>query len=186
MDLQAIKGIRNKVQLATKFGIGYENGNRFIRGDPEYVRAACEGSLKRLDVDYIDLYYAHRVDVKVPIEITVGEMKKLVEEGKVKFIGLSEVSASDIRRAHAVHPLTAVQIEWSLWERDVEEDIISTCRELGIGIVAYSPLGRGFFTGKAVVEELPDGDFRKSVPKFHPENLEKNKILYERLSLIAA
>uniref|UniRef100_A0A0D2ZU53 NADP-dependent oxidoreductase domain-containing protein n=1 Tax=Brassica oleracea var. oleracea TaxID=109376 RepID=A0A0D2ZU53_BRAOL len=115
-----------------------------LKGDPFYVRAACEASLKRLDVSYIDLYYQHRVDTRVPIEITMGELKKLVEEGKIMYIGLSEASASTIRRAHAVHPITSVQLEWYLWSRDVEEDIIPTCRELGIGIVAYSPLGRGF------------------------------------------
>ncbi|EFJ14767.1 hypothetical protein SELMODRAFT_229003 [Selaginella moellendorffii] len=184
---KAIKGIRDKVELATKFAFFVdEKGNRGIRGDPAHVRAACEGSLKRLDVDCIDLYYQHRVDPKVPIEITVGEMKKLVEEGKVKYLGLSEASSSDIRRAHAVHPITAVQLEWSLWSRDVEEDVIPTCRELGIGIVAYSPLGRGFFSGKAIVEEIGDGDFRKFVPRFQGENLEHNKTIYEKLCKIAA
>jgi aryl-alcohol dehydrogenase-like predicted oxidoreductase len=125
---QAIKGMREKVQLATKFGIVTGQEGWQIRGDPEWVRTACEASLKRLDVEYIDLYYQHRVDTKVPIEITVGAMKKLVEEGKVKHLGLSEASASDIKRAHAVHPITAVQMEWSLWTRDLEEDIIPTCR----------------------------------------------------------
>jgi len=138
-------GLRDKVELATKFGItASEDGKFGFRGDPEYVRIACEASLKRLGVTCIDLYYQHRIDTTLPIEITIGELKKLVEEGKIKYIGLSEASASTIRRAHAVHPITAVQIEWSLWSRDVEEDIIPTCRELGIGIVAYSPLGRGF------------------------------------------
>ncbi|KAD7478111.1 hypothetical protein E3N88_01247 [Mikania micrantha] len=117
-----------------------------VKGDPAYVRAACEGSLQRLDVDCIDLYYQHRIDTRVPIEITMGELKKLVEEGKIKYVGLSEASASTIRRAHVVHPITAIQLEWSLWSRDVEQEIIPTCRELGIGIVAYSPLGRGFFS----------------------------------------
>ncbi|KAJ7540886.1 hypothetical protein O6H91_10G035100 [Diphasiastrum complanatum] len=184
---QALKGIREKVQLATKFAITIdENYKISTRGDPAYVRAACEASLKRLDVDYIDLYYQHRTDPKVPIEVTVGAMKQLVEEGKVKYIGLSEASASDIRRAHSVHPITAIQLEWSLWSRDVEEDVIPTCRELGIGIVPYSPLGRGFFSGKAIVEKLADGDFRTTNPRFLPENLEKNKALYERLNAIAA
>ncbi|KAB2067348.1 hypothetical protein ES319_A09G220200v1 [Gossypium barbadense] len=127
-------GVRERVELATKFGIDYTDGKRDIRGDPAYVRAACEGSLKRLGVDCIDLYYQHRIDTKVPIEVTIGELKKLVEEGKVKYIGLSEASASTIRRAHAVHPITAVQLEWSLWSRDGEADIIPTCRELGIGL----------------------------------------------------
>jgi len=126
------------------------------------VRAACESSLKRLGVDCIDLYYQHRVDKRVPIEVTIGELKKLVEEGKIKYIGLSEASASTIRRAHAIHPITAVQLEWSLWSRDVEEDIIPTCRELGIGIVAYSPLGRGFFSsGAKLVDSLSEQDSRK-------------------------
>ncbi|VAH31450.1 unnamed protein product [Triticum turgidum subsp. durum] len=122
-------GVRERVELATKFGISFADGKREVRGDPAYVRAACEGSLERLGVSCIDLYYQHRVDTRVPIEVTVGELKKLVEEGKIKYIGLSEASASTIRRAHAVHPITAVQMEWSLWSRDVEEDIIPTCRE---------------------------------------------------------
>ncbi|XP_031477594.1 probable aldo-keto reductase 4 [Nymphaea colorata] len=184
---KAIKGLREKVQLATKFGISFADGKREIRGDPAYVRAACEASLKRLDVDCIDLYYQHRVDTRVPIEATVGEMKKLVEEGKVKYLGLSEASASTIRRAHAVHPITAVQIEWSLWTRDVEEEIIPTCRELGIGIVAYSPLGRGFFsTGPKLVDSFGEGDFRKFLPRFQPENLQHNANLFERVHEIAA
>ncbi|XAR58175.1 Perakine reductase [Bertholletia excelsa] len=133
---------------------------REVRGDPAYVRAACEGSLKRLDVDCIDLYYQHRIDTRIPIEVTMGELKKLVEEGKIKYVGLSEASASTIRRAHAVHPITAVQLERSLWSRDVEKEIVPTCRELGIGIVAYSPLGRGFFSsGPKLVETLSNDDF---------------------------
>ncbi|XP_074297281.1 putative aldo-keto reductase 2 isoform X3 [Silene latifolia] len=168
---KALKGgWREKVQLATKFGGVFEDGNYSIRGDPQHVRAACERSLKRLDVDYIDLYYQHRIDTNVPVEITMRELKKLVEEGKIKYIGLSEASASTIRRAHAIHPITAVQLEWSLWTRDVEEDIIPTCRELDIGIVAYSPLGRGFL----------------SLPRFQQENMEKNKLIFERVSEIAA
>ncbi|XP_021291820.1 probable aldo-keto reductase 2 [Herrania umbratica] len=180
-------GFRDKVELATKFGLDFTEGKNETRGDPAYVRAACEGSLKRLDVDCIDLYYQHRIDTRVPIEVTMGELKKLVEEGKVKYIGLSEASASTIRRAHAVHPITAVQLEWSLWSRDVEAHIIPTCRELGIGIVAYSPLGRGFFSsGPKIVENLSNDDFRKSQPRFQPENLEHNKRLYERVNEIAA
>ncbi|KAI9119574.1 hypothetical protein K1719_009450 [Acacia pycnantha] len=184
---KALKGgVRNKVELASKFGIGFADGRVDIRGDPAYVRAACEASLKRLEVDCIDLYYQHRVDTRVPIEVTIGELKKLVEEGKVKYIGLSEASASTIRRAHAVHPITAVQLEWSLWARDVEEEIIPTCRELGIGIVAYSPLGRGFFTsGAKVAESFSENDFRKHVPRFHPENLKHNNIIFERVSEMA-
>ncbi|XLS96960.1 hypothetical protein HN51_039695 [Arachis hypogaea] len=126
-----------------------------IKGTPDYVRSCCEASLKRLGVEYIDLYYQHRVDTSVPIEQTMGELKKLVEEGKVKYIGLSEASPDTIRRAHAVHPITAVQLEWSLWTRDIEDEVIPLCRELGIGIVPYSPLGRGFFGGKGVVETVP-------------------------------
>jgi aryl-alcohol dehydrogenase-like predicted oxidoreductase len=185
---KALKGgRREKVQIATKFGIGHLDGNIGIRGDPEYVRACCEASLKRLDVDCIDLYYAHRIDTRVPIEITVGELKKLVEEGKIKYIGLSEASASTIRRAHAVHPITAVQAEWSLWSRDLEESIVPTCRELGIGIVPYSPLGRGFFSaGPQLFENLPEGDMRKNFPRLKAENLEHNKQIFQRVTEMAA
>nr|KAJ0220133.1 hypothetical protein LSAT_V11C200065450 [Lactuca sativa] len=158
-------GARENVELGTKFGIKYEGDAMVIRGDPTYVRAACEASLQRLGVDCIDLYYQHRIDSRLPIEITMGELKKLVEEGKIKYIGLSEASASTIRRAHVVYPLTAIQLEWSLWSRDVEEEIIPTCRELGIGIVAYSPLGRGFLSsGPKLIEKLEDSDIRKKWP----------------------
>ncbi|CAA3011788.1 probable aldo-keto reductase 2 [Olea europaea subsp. europaea] len=178
-------GMREKVELATKFGVKFEDGQMVTHGDPAYARAACEASLKRLNIDCIDLYYQHRIDTRVPIEVTV-KLKKLVEEGKVKYIGLSEASASTIRRAHAVHPITAVQLEWSLWTRDVEEDIIPICRELGIGIVAYSPLGRGFLSsGPKVVETFSEGDFRKLVPRLQPENLEHNTKLFERLKDMA-
>ncbi|XP_043814890.1 probable aldo-keto reductase 1 isoform X7 [Manihot esculenta] len=149
---------REKIQLATKFGIVCENNDfkaASFNGKPEYVRACCEASLKRLEVEYIDLYYQHRIDPSVPIEETMGELKKLVEEGKIKYIGLSEPSPDTIRRAHAVHPITALQMEWSLWTRELEEEIVPLCRELGIGIVPYSPLGQGFFAGKAVVEAIP-------------------------------
>ncbi|XP_030956472.1 probable aldo-keto reductase 2 [Quercus lobata] len=185
---KALKGgVREKVELATKFGGSFADGKMEVRGDPGYVRAACEASLKRLNIDCIDLYYQHRVDTRVPIEATIGELKKLVEEGKVKYIGLSEASASTIRRAHAVHPITAVQLEWSLWSRDVEEEIIPTCRELGIGIVAYSPLGRGFFSsGSKFLENLTDDDFRKFLPRFQPENLEHNKTIFEHVNEMAA
>ncbi|KXG19188.1 hypothetical protein SORBI_3010G019800 [Sorghum bicolor] len=180
-------GVREKVELATKFAVSYADGKWEIRGDPAYVRAACEGSLKRLGVDCIDLYYQHRIDKKVPIEVTIGELKKLVEEGKIKYIGLSEASASTIRRAHAVHPITAVQLEWSLWSRDVEEEIIPTCRELGIGIVAYSPLGRGFLcSGAKLVDSLSEQDFRKYMPRFQPENIDKNTKIFERVNAMAA
>lgn len=185
---KALKGgVRGKVELATKFGISFVGDKREIRGDPAYVRASCEASLKRLDVDHIDLYYQHRIDTRIPIEVTMGELKKLVEEGKIKYIGLSEACASTIRRAHAVHPLTAVQLEWSLWSRDVEKDIIPTCRELGIRIVAYSPLGRGFFSsGPSMVDNLSNDDFRKHMPRFQAENLEQNKTIFERVSELAS
>ncbi|KMZ64031.1 putative aldo-keto reductase 2 [Zostera marina] len=178
--------IRHKVQVATKFGLQLLHQNFEIRGDPEYVRACCEGSLKRLGVDCIDLYYQHRIDTKIPIEITMGELKKLVEEGKIKYIGLSEASASTIKRAHTVHPITAVQIEWSLWTRDVEEEIIPTCRELGIGIVCYSPLGRGFLaTGSKLADVLSENDFRKTNPRFQKENSEQNEVIFQRVSEMA-
>ncbi|XP_068636233.1 perakine reductase-like [Aristolochia californica] len=177
---------REKVQLATKFGLfKYSPGEMIVKGSPDYVRACCEASLKRLDVDYIDLYYSHRIDTSVPIEDTMGEFKKLVEEGKVKYIGLSEASPDTVRRAHAVHPITAVQMEWSLWSRDIEEQIVPLCRELGIGVVTYSPLGRGFFAGKAVVESVPANTFLSSHPRFTGENLEKNKVFYERIEKLA-
>ncbi|XP_057957175.1 perakine reductase-like isoform X1 [Malania oleifera] len=178
---------REKIQLATKFGIFLaEDGHLGIKGTPEYVRRCCEASLKMLNVDYIDLYYQHRVDVSVPIEDTMEELKKLVEEGKIKYIGLSEPSVDTIRRAHAVHPITALQMEYSLWTREIEEDIIPLCRELGIGIVAYSPLGNGFFGGKAAVENLPTESVLASYPRFSGENLEANKVLYARLTSLAA
>ncbi|KAH7856455.1 hypothetical protein Vadar_001578 [Vaccinium darrowii] len=180
-------GWREKVELATKFGIIYGNGRAEVRGDPAYVRAACEASLKRLDTHCIDLYYQHRIDTRVPIEITMGELKKLVEEGKIKYIGLSEASASTIRRAHAVHPISAVELEWSLWSRDVEAEIVPTCRELGIGIVAYGPLGQGFLgSGAKMAENLANDDFRKRLPKFQPENIEHNKTVFERVNEMAA
>ncbi|XP_047083002.1 probable aldo-keto reductase 2 isoform X2 [Lolium rigidum] len=175
-------GVREKVELATKFGSALTDGQWEVRGDPPFVRAACEGSLARLGIDCIDLYYQHRIDNNVPVEIT-----KLVEEGKVKYVGLSEASASTIRRAHAVHPITAIQLEWSLWSRDVEEDIIPTCRELGIGIVAYSPLGRGFLSsGSKLVDTLREDDFRKILPRFQPENMVKNAAIFEHVSEMAA
>ncbi|XP_042062434.1 auxin-induced protein PCNT115-like [Salvia splendens] len=184
---KALKGgMREKVQLATKFGIIYRDGKVEVRGDPAYVRSSCEASLKRLDVDCIDLYYVHRIDKRVPIEVTMGELKKLVEEGKIKYIGLSEASASTIRRAHAVHPITALQIEWSLFTRDVEEELIPTCRELGIGIVPYSPLGRGFLSaGPKLLEEASEGDIRKFYPRFQGDNLESNKLIYKKICEMA-
>uniref|UniRef100_A0A7N1A967 NADP-dependent oxidoreductase domain-containing protein n=1 Tax=Kalanchoe fedtschenkoi TaxID=63787 RepID=A0A7N1A967_KALFE len=184
--LKAHGGVREKVELATKFGVRVVDGNMEVCGDPAYARAACEASLKRLNIDCIDLYYQHRIDTRLPIEVTMGELKKLVEEGKIKYIGLSEASASTIRRAHAVHPITAVQLEWSLWTRDVEEEIIPTSRELGIEIVAYSPLGRGFFSsGSKLVENFGEGDYRKYMPRFLPENVKHNQTIFERVNEMA-
>ncbi|XP_062084493.1 perakine reductase-like [Humulus lupulus] len=177
---------RDKVQLSTKFGIVEISADKIeVNGSPHYVRSCCEASLKRLKVDYIDLYFVHRVDTTIPIEDTMVELKKLVEEGKVKYIGLSEASTDTIRRAHAVHPITAIQMEWSLWTRDIEEEIIPLSRELGIGIVPYSPLGRGFFGGKAVVETLPPNSFLESHPRFQGENIERNKVLYNQMEKLA-
>ncbi|CAL5191391.1 unnamed protein product [Lathyrus oleraceus] len=184
---KALKGeVREKVELATKFGVRAREGKYEICGDPAYVREACEGSLKRLDIDSIDLYYQHRIDTRLPIEVTMGELKKLVEEGKIKYIGLSEASPATIRRAHVVHPITAVQLEWSLWSRDVEEEVIPTCRELGIGIVAYSPLGRGFFSsGPKLLESLSQDDYRKDLPRFQPENLQQNQTIFDKVNELA-
>ncbi|KAG4176558.1 hypothetical protein ERO13_A11G252750v2 [Gossypium hirsutum] len=156
-----------------------------INGTAGYVRASVEASLKRLDVDYIDLYYQHRVDTKTPIEDTMGELKKLVEEGKIKYIGLSEASPETIRRAHVVHPVSALQMEWSLWSRDIENEIIPLCRELGIGIVPYSPLGRGFVGGRIVAESVPANSYLTFHPRFQGENLERNKKLYLQIEKLA-
>ncbi|XP_074293884.1 perakine reductase-like [Silene latifolia] len=172
---------REKVQIASKFGIVSLYPTMIVKGTREYVRSCCEGSLSRLNVDYIDLYYQHRVDTSVPIEETMGELKKLVEEGKIKYVGLSEASPDTIRRAHAVHPVTAVQMEWSLWSRDIEEEIVPLCRELGIGIVVYSPLGRGFFAGKGVTDPLPEHSFLANHPRHNAESMDKNKQIYARL-----
>ncbi|KAJ0617158.1 putative perakine reductase [Helianthus annuus] len=175
---------------STGYKIWYKDGERMgeveIHGEPEYVRACCQASLKRLDVDYIDLYYIYRIDTKVPIEITMGELKKLVEEGKIKYIGLSEAGPTTIRRAHVVHPITAVQLEWSLWTRDAEEEVIPTCRELGIGIVPFAPLGSGFFaSGPKVMDNLADNDLRKIIPRLQGENFDHNKLVYERVNEMA-
>ncbi|KAL6989800.1 palmitoyltransferase akr1 [Sarracenia purpurea var. burkii] len=173
---------REKIELATKFGIvKVEPDHVVVNGTAEYVRSCCEASLKRLGVNYIDLYYVHRIDISIPIEETMGELKKLVEEGKIKYIGLSESSPNTIRRAHAVHPTTAVQMEYSLLTRDIEEEILPLCRELGIGIVPYSPTGRGFFGGKAVVEPVAADSALQSLPRFSGQNLEHNKIFYIRI-----
>ncbi|TYI57614.1 hypothetical protein E1A91_D11G294400v1 [Gossypium mustelinum] len=177
---------REKVQLATKFGFEKLDSTGIkINGTPEYVRASIEASLKRLDVDYIDLYYQHRVDTNTPIEDTMSELKKLVEEGKIKYIGLSQASPETIKRAHAVHPISAFQTEWSLWTRDIEDEIVPLCRELGIGIVPYSPLGRGFFGGKGVVETVPANSHLLYFPRFQGENLDKNKMLYLKVEKLA-
>ncbi|KAL4302095.1 hypothetical protein GQ457_10G013800 [Hibiscus cannabinus] len=176
---------REKVQLATKFGIeSMGPGGLLVNGTPAYVRASLEGSLKRLGVDYIDLYYIIRVDTNTPIEDTMEELKKLVEEGKIKYIGISEASPDTVRRAHAVHPITALQIEWSLWTRDVEEEIVPLCRELGIGIVPYSPLGRGFFGGKAK-DAISGKTVLGMFPRFQGENLEKNRMLFLQVEKLA-
>ena len=189
---RAIAGRREEVFLATKFGIRIEPGEdggpprRSINGTPEYVREACEGSLRRLGTDHIDLYYQHRVDPRTPIEETVGAMAELVKEGKVRFIGLSEAGAETIRRAHPVHPITAVQTEYSLWTRDVEDEVLPTLKELGVGLVAYSPLGRGFLSGRfSSPDELDEGDFRRHGPRFTGENLEQNLRLAERVRELA-
>ncbi|KAI6692594.1 hypothetical protein NL676_020304 [Syzygium grande] len=177
---------REEVQLATKFGVvKMDVDNVVVKGTPEYVRSCCESSLERLGVEYIDLYYVHRIDTSVPIEETMGELKKLVEEGKVKYIGLSEASPDTIRRAHAVHPITALQMEWSLWTREIEQEIVPLCRELGIGIVPYSPLGRGFFGGRGVIETVPANSFMRNFPRFQAGNLDKNKVLYARMEKLA-
>ena len=184
----AIYGRRSEVVLATKFGnVRGENGERLgIRGDAAYVFEACDASLLRLGTDYIDLYYQHRVDQSVPIEETVGAMKELVEAGKVRHLGLSEASPETIRRAHAVHPITALQTEYSLWSRDPEEEILPTVRELGIGFVAYSPLGRGFLSGRfKSPDDFGEGDFRSWHPRFQGENFRRNLELVERVKEIA-
>jgi aryl-alcohol dehydrogenase-like predicted oxidoreductase len=186
---KAVRGKRDAVVIATKFGNVRAADGTFlgINGRPEYVKSACEASLRRLGVEVIDLYYQHRVDPNTPIEETVGAMADLVREGKVRFIGLSEASAETIRRAHAVHPITALQTEYSLWTRDVEDVILPVCRELGIGFVAYSPLGRGFLTGRfRRFEDLPEGDYRRYSPRFQGENFQKNLDLVRCIEEIAA
>ena len=185
---RAIEGRREQVVLATKFGNvrGTDGARLGVRGDREYVHQACDASLKHLGVDHIDLYYQHRVDPSVPIEETVGAMAELVAAGKVRHLGLSEAGAETIRRAHVVHPITALQTEYSLWTRDVEDEILATCRELGIGFVAYSPLGRGFLSGRFTsADDLEQGDFRRANPRFQGENLERNLPLVERVEELA-
>jgi aryl-alcohol dehydrogenase-like predicted oxidoreductase len=186
---RALRGNREKVVIATKFGIIRDpEKQQFvgINGKPDYVKQACEGSLRRLQIDCIDLYYQHRVDPDTPIEDTVGAMAELVREGKVRFLGLSEAGAENIRRAHAVHPITALQSEYSLWTRDPEDEVLLVCRELGIGFVPYSPLGRGFLTGKIQKpEDLPDDDYRKTAPRFQAENFQRNLDIVRRVEEIA-
>lgn len=186
---KAIQDCRDRVILATKFGIirGEDKGFRGVNGRPEYVRQACDASLQRLGTDYIDLYYQHRVDPNVPIEETVGAMAELVQQGKVRYIGLSEAAPATIRRAHAVHPITALQTEYSLWSREPEDEILPTVRELGIGFVPYSPLGRGFLSGNITsVDDLAPDDYRRHSPRFQGENFDKNLQLVERVQQIAA
>jgi aryl-alcohol dehydrogenase-like predicted oxidoreductase len=187
---RAIADRRDGVVLATKFGIVRDPDNprnRGVDGSPEYVRSAIDGSLQRLGVDHVDLYYQHRVDPDTPIEETVGAMKELVDAGKVRHIGLSEASPETIRRAHAVHPVTAVQTEYSLWSRDVEDDVLPTLRELGIGLVAYSPLGRGFLSGAIrSLDDLDENDYRRFSPRFQGENFDRNLALVDRIAELAA
>jgi aryl-alcohol dehydrogenase-like predicted oxidoreductase len=185
---RAIRGRRDRVILATKFGLirGAAPGARGFDGRPQYVRSACEASLRRLGVETIDLYYQHRVDPATPIEETVGAMAELVRAGKVRYLGLSEAGAATLRRAMAVHPITALQTEYSLWTRDPEDGVLAACRELGIGFVAYSPLGRGFLTGRIrSVEDLEPDDYRRINPRFAPENLQKNLALAEAVQRVA-
>lgn len=186
---QAIRDRRDRVQLATKFGIVRSPDDptvRDINGKPEYVKSACDASLQRLGVDHIDLYYQHRVDPNVPIEETVGAMSELVKAGKVRHLGLSEAGPATIRRAHAIHPITALQTEYSLWSRDPEDEILPLCRELGIGFVSYSPLGRGFLTGQfRSPEDFSSDDYRRHSPRFQGENFTRNLQLVERIKAIA-
>lgn len=186
---KAIRGKRDQVFLATKFGIvrdPSQPNTRTVSGKPAYVRKSCEGSLRRLGIDTIDLYYQHRVDADTPIEETVGAMAELVKEGKVRYIGLSEPSAQTLRRANKVHPITALQNEYSLWTRDPEDEILPACRELGVGFVAYSPLGRGFLTGRfKKFEDFPADDYRRNSPRFQGENFQKNLDLVRNVEEIA-
>ncbi|HEX2223445.1 MAG TPA: aldo/keto reductase [Thermoanaerobaculia bacterium] len=186
---RAIRDRRDRVVVATKFGVqrGEDGSWLGINGSPDYVRMACEGSLRRLGIETIDLYYQHRVDKSTPIEETVGAMKRLVEEGKVRHLGLSEAAPETLRRASAIHPITALQTEYSLWTRDPEDGLLDTCRELGIGFVAYSPLGRGFLTGEIKsYDDLAEDDFRRNSPRFQGENFQKNLDLVKRIEEIAA
>ncbi|UOZ11759.1 aldo/keto reductase [Amycolatopsis sp. WQ 127309] len=183
---RAIAGRRDEVVLATKFGIVWTDGAMSARGDAEYVKQSCDESLRRLGVDHIDLYYQHRVDPDTPIEETWGALASLVEAGKIRYAGISEASAATIRAAHAVHPVTALQSEWSLWTRGIEGEILGTCRELGIGVVPFSPLGRGFLTGAVTsVKDLPEGDMRRGLPRFAEGNFERNMAIVDALRKLA-
>jgi aryl-alcohol dehydrogenase-like predicted oxidoreductase len=183
---RAIAGRRDEVVLATKFGIVWNDGAMGARGDAEYVKQSCDESLRRLGVDHIDLYYQHRVDPDTPIEETWGALASLVEAGKIRYAGISEASAATIRAAHAVHPVTALQSEWSLWTRGIEGEILDTCRELGIGIVPFSPLGRGFLTGAVTsVQDLPEDDMRRGLPRFAEGNFERNMAIVDALRKLA-
>ena len=186
---RALRGRRQGLVLATKFGIvrsATDPNVRGVNGRPEYVKAACEGSLRRLGVEVIDLYYQHRVDPATPIEETVGAMAELVREGKVRFLGLSEAGSETLRRAQAVHPITALQTEYSLWTRDPEDEVLATCRELGIGFVAYSPLGRGFLTGRfQKPDDLPAEDYRRNAPRFQADNFTQNLALLQSIEELA-
>jgi aryl-alcohol dehydrogenase-like predicted oxidoreductase len=185
---KAIKGRRGEVVLATKFGNMRSEDGQFlgVNGSAKYVKDACDASLRRLGVDYIDLYYQHRVDANTPIEETVGALSELVRAGKIRYIGLSEAGSETIKRAHKVHPITALQTEYSLWSRDVEDEILPTCRELGIGFVPYSPIGRGFLTGQfRKFEDLAEDDYRRYSPRFQGENFQKNLDLVSRIEEIA-
>ncbi|MEU5264932.1 aldo/keto reductase [Amycolatopsis sp. NPDC021455] len=184
---RAIAGRRDEVVLATKFGIVWNDGAMGARGDAEYVKQSCDESLRRLGVDHIDLYYQHRVDPDTPIEETWGALAELVEAGKIRYAGISEASAATIRAAHAVHPVTALQSEWSLWTRGIEGEILDTCRELGIGVVPFSPLGRGFLTGAVTsVADLPEDDMRRGLPRFAEGNFERNMAIVEALRKLAS
>lgn len=185
---RAIRGRREDVILATKFGMvrSADPVARGVDGRPEYVRSACEGSLRRLGVETIDIYYQHRIDPKIPIEETIGAMAQLIEEGKARFLGLSEAGPQTPRRAHATHPVAVLQSEYSLWTRDPEDEVLTTCRELGIDFVAYRPLGRGFLTGKIRnALELPESDYRRRSPRFQDENFEKNLRLVRLIEQLA-
>ncbi|GLY41488.1 aldo/keto reductase [Amycolatopsis sp. NBRC 101858] len=183
---RAIAGRRDEVVLATKFGIVWTDGAMGARGDAEYVKQSCDESLRRLGVDHIDLYYQHRVDPDTPIEETWGALASLVEAGKIRYAGISEASAATIRAAHAVHPVTALQSEWSLWTRGIEGEILDTCRELGIGVVPFSPLGRGFLTGAVTsMKDLPEDDMRRGLPRFAEGNFERNMAIVDALRKLA-